>query len=55
MVGKFDECIGVAAAGFPDDFESFDRTDLAEESQNEVLGDADVQVADVERPGSTDT
>ena len=54
MVGKFDEGIRVSTARFADDFASFDGADLPKESQNEVLSDADVQIADVERPGSAD-
>ena len=47
MVGKFDKGVGVSAAGLPDDFASFDGTDLAEECKDQVLGNGGVQVADV--------
>lgn len=47
MVSKFDEGIGVAAAWLPNDFASFDGTDLAEECKDQVLGNGGVQVADV--------
>jgi hypothetical protein len=50
MVCKFDKGVRVKGAGFPNDFAAFDRPDLTEEGEDQILGDGMVQVAHVQGP-----
>ncbi len=53
MIGKLNESIWISASRFANDFASFDGPDLAEEGQDQVLSDREVQVADVKCFGPT--
>ena len=54
MIGELNECVRITTTRFPDNFASFNRADLAEKGQDEVLGDGDVEVTDVEGLGAAD-
>lgn len=47
-MGEFNEAVRVSAPGFPNDFAAFDGANLAKESQNELFGNAVIQIAHVQ-------
>lgn len=51
MVGKLNKCVEVRAGRLTNQFATFDGSNLAEEGQDQVFGDGDVQVSYVERLG----